>query len=619
MRYLGNKESLVNEIETLLNEKDLLNRNLSFFDAFCGTGAVANHLSPFYNDIKLNDNLNWAVIYSKGRLVASDCLFDKLNFDPIEFFNSNQEIYKGFFYENYSPGNSQRMYFSEYNAGRIDFFRMTIEEWWKEDNITENEYYYLLACLVESVSKVANVAGVYGAYLKHWDSRALKEITFEKVSSQGVSGLNIESYASKIEDKIEDIECDILYLDPPYTQNQYGTQYHLLETLILNDNPEISKITGSRSTTPMRSDWSKNYKSHILFDYILANTKARYVIFSYNNAGLMSKKFIESSLKRYGIATTYICKKISYKKYQNWKSKNNEDHFEYLFFIELKDKKDVRFESPLNYTGSKSKIINEIINNSPTESERIVDAFGGGFNVGINFSNQIVYNEINFFVKELIESFQSNDTYDYLKYIQKMTKKFGLERGNKEAYNYARSYYNSLPTSKKDPRLLFTIILYGFNQQIRFNNSHEFNNPSGIRWFNDRMLEKMISFSRVIKIKDITFSSRDYSELTDCIDSKTFLYLDPPYMLTTGSYNDGKRGFNGWDTSMEKQLFSFLNAMNKKEIKFMLSYVIEHKGEVNGELINWISENDYRVIELGDVTGISGSKRKEVLIVNYDK
>lgn len=114
-----------------------------------------------------------------------------------------------------------------------------------------------MACLLESVSGISNTAGVYGAFLKHWDKRALKPIIFNRIDSSPGIAKNIEVLNSRIEDIISDIDCDILYLDPPYTQNQYGTQYHLLETLILNDNPILSKITGSRPTTSMRSQWSK--------------------------------------------------------------------------------------------------------------------------------------------------------------------------------------------------------------------------------------------------------------------------------------------------------------------------------------------------------------------------
>lgn len=133
------------------------------------------------------------------------------------------------------------------------------------------------------------------------DSRALKEIRFSKVDS---IDCDVKSYNDKIENIIDDIDCDILYLDPPYTQNQYGTLYHLLETLILNDEPEISKVTGSRKTAQMRSDWSKEYKANILFDKIMSKTKAKYVVLSYNNDGFMSKEFIEASMKRYGKTET---------------------------------------------------------------------------------------------------------------------------------------------------------------------------------------------------------------------------------------------------------------------------------------------------------------------------
>lgn len=68
---------------------------------------------------------------------------------------------------------------------------------------------------------------MYGAFLKKWDSRAIKPINFIKVESKNSNCNSIEIYNSKIEDIIQDIECDVLYLDPPYTQNQYGTQYLL--------------------------------------------------------------------------------------------------------------------------------------------------------------------------------------------------------------------------------------------------------------------------------------------------------------------------------------------------------------------------------------------------------
>ncbi len=619
MRFLGNKESIIYDIESLIKEKGLFNAPFVFFDAFTGSGTVADHFKSNFN-IVINDNLTWSVLYSRGRICASICKFDKLGLNPFDYLNTNKNTIEGFIYNTYAPTKTERMYFTPENAGRIDFFRYQIEDWKTQGVISYDEYCYLIASLIESVSSVSNTAGVYGAFLKKWDARALKPIEFMKVPFSKGNVVSIAQFNDKLENIIENVDCDIIYLDPPYTQNQYGTQYHLLETLVLNDNPDVSPITGSRSTAPMRSDWSKEYKSHILFERIVAKTKARYIILSYNNDGFMSKTYIEAVLKRYGKPETYISRKISYKKYQNWKSQNDNPHFEYLYFIEKKDPDQIVYESPLNYIGSKAKVVLDIKRAIPTGCNSFVDAFAGGFNVGINSGfDHIVYNDINCFVTELVKSFSDIDTYQYLLYIRKITNKFGLEKANSEAYIAVRNYYNSLPENKRDPRLLFTIILYGYQQQIRFNSNHEFNNPVGMRWFNDKVLEKMISFSRAIKESEVTFFSDNYTSLENRLNNDSFVYMDPPYMFTTGSYNDGKRGFKGWNSILEDELFQFANRLNQRGIHFMLSYVIQHKGLINEKLLKWVNENNYHIIELGDILGISGSRRKEVLIVNYSK
>ena len=627
MRFIGNKELIVNEIKELLKSKGLLNTEkelfddnakskLKFFDAFCGTGAVSNSIKDYF-DLVVNDLITWSVIYTRGRVTSATCDFEKLGFDPFEYLNGNKKKSKGFFYKNYSPGGSERMYFNPDNAGRIDYFRKTIEKWKKSELITQNEYSYLLASLIESISFVSNTAGVYGAFLKHWDPRSQKPIIFQRVDSKNSNCNNVEYFNRKIEDIIEEVECDILYLDPPYTQNQYGTQYHLLETLVLDDKPSISPITGSRPTTPMRSDWSKDFKSHILFDRLIAKTKAKYIIFSYSKDGFMSKSFIEASLKRYGKSETYKCKKITYNKYKNFKSRGKKDHFEYLFFIEKKQNEKVNYVSPLNYIGSKAKMISEIEEYLPENISTFFDVFGGGFNVGINSkAKKIIYNDLNYLVKDLVESFEKHDTYQYLLYLRRIIKKYNLVAKDSESYIKARNYYNSLPKEKRDPRLLYSVILYGFNQQIRFNGNHDFNNPVGMRWFNDKVLEKVISFSRVIKEEDICFKSADYQEILEDLPMDSFVYLDPPYRLTTGAYNDGKRGFKGWGIEAEKRLFKFLDTLNNNSIRFMLSYVMEHKGLTNQELESWINENEYNLINVRQIPGI---QRKEVLIINYDQ
>ncbi len=614
MRFIGNKELIKSEIKDLLQGLGLTGKGLTVFDGFCGSGAVSDSLKDSFKLVS-NDMLKWCVIYTRGRIHAHECTFLTLNLDPFEHFNSNHETSKGYIFNNYSLGGSNRMYFSEYNASRIDYFRLTIEQWKVDNLITENEYAYLLASLIESISFVSNTAGVYGAFLKHWDPRALKPIEFKRVLSSDSQSIETTYINSKLEDIISEVECDILYLDPPYTQNQYGTQYHLLETLILNDNPTISNVTGSRPTAPMRSDWSKDFKTHILFDKVLAKTKAKYIVFSYSVDGFMSKSFIEASMKRYGKADTFICKKLDYKKYSNFKSRDNHNHFEYLFFIERKTEGEITYESPLNYTGSKAKMATLINGHAPKNYRTFVDAFGGGFNVGININaSRIIYNDINHFVSDLVSSFKKENTYDYILYLKRIIRKFGLEPKNAESYANVRDYYNSFPPKKRDPKLLYAVILYGFNQQIRFNGNHDFNNPVGMRWFNDKMLEKMISFARVIKEKNVFFESKNYLDISHEIDENTFTYFDPPYMLTKGSYNDGKRGFHGWNVDSEIDFFKFIDSLNTNRKPVMISYVSEHKGKQNFHIDEWINKGGYNLIQ---VDPSLGNSRKEIIITNY--
>lgn len=617
MRYLGSKDSLAYRIVDLLREKGLLQNKYTFCDGFCGMGAVADAVKNTYKKIIINDSLKCASVFTHARLIANGCTFEKLGFDPFCFFNESNEFREGFIYQNYSPGASERMYFSKENAGRIDFFREIIEKWYESDKITNNEYAYLLACLLESVSSISNTAGVYGAFLKHWDKRALKPIIFNRIDSSPGIVKNIEVLNSRIEDIISDIDCDILYLDPPYTQNQYGTQYHLLETLILNDNPMLSKITGSRPTTPMRSQWSKNYYAHVLFDKIIAETKAKYVIFSYNNDGFMSKDFIETTMKRYGIENSYTCEIIDYKKYNNFKCQGADGHVEYLFFIEKKPSERVVIESPLNYTGSKSKMVGFIKSQLPKDDiDTFVDAFGGGFNVGVNINaKKIIYNDINPFVEGLIRSFYSNPC-SYLQYIEKQIKKYNLSPDNKEGFFKLRDQYNSIPVVKRDPRMLYTLILYGFQQQIRFNSNWGFNNPAGSRWFNENLLSKFIAFTRSLQTKNVLFMNSNFGVLDIQFTPHTFIYADPPYRSTLGVYNDGKRGFEGWTLDHERQLCKFLDAANEHDAKFMLSYVVKVGEFTNTEIIEWTNKNKYHMV---DVIAAQGryNNRHEVLIKNY--
>jgi adenine-specific DNA-methyltransferase len=265
--------------------------------------------------------------------------------------------------------------------------------------------------------------------------------------------------------------------------------------------------------------------------------------------------------------------------------------------------------------GGKYNMIDFLKNHEPTNYTKFIDLFGGGFNVGINSKcTNIIYNDSNFKVKQLIEMFRDLDIYELYKYLLQNIKKYNLTKNGKEAYNRARNDYNHPEPPLRDTRLLYLLILYGFQQQIRFNSSLEYNNPVGESGFNEKIHEKLVSFSRVIKEKKTIFFSDDYSELIGHIDSNTFVYCDPPYLITLGSYNDGKRGFNGWNEHEEVRLHKFLDEISKRGGKFMLSNVLKHKEKTNQLLIDWITNNKYKIIKYD---GKVKKSREEVIIINY--
>lgn len=614
MRYIGNKSKVLNEIDKLIEKKGLNNNGLTFFDAFTGTATVAHHYKGKYHLIA-NDNLYFSYVIAEAKLNSKSAMFEKLGFNPFDYFNSvNTSNCIGFITKNFAPFLSNRMYFSDENAKLIDFIRQTINDWYTMDKITENEKYFLIASLIESVSKVSNVAGVYGSFLKTWDPRAIKRMIYLPIDTEPYVDDLAEIYNDDILNVIKKVKGDILYLDPPYTKNQYSIQYHLLETIALYDNPILKGKTGARDMHLYTSDFSRVGNVYVAFEELIANADFKHIILSYSSDGLMSKEFIESILKRYGKKETFEFIKFSYRQYKNSKAEDRDSHYEYLFYIEKELKP--KYASPLNFIGGKYDMIDFLKTYIPKKIDTFYDLFAGGFNVGINVdANKIVYNDINFKIRELLEYITNADIKDFYKYISSTIVKFGLKNGDKESYLKLREKYNNTPINKRDCRDLFLLIMFGFQQQIRFNNKLNYNNPVGQAGFNDKILDKLISFSRITKEKNIFYYSEDYEQFLDYITKDDFVYIDPPYLITTGSYNDGKRGFNGWNEKEELRLLRFLDCLNEKHIKFMLSNVLTHKDKTNRILKEWIEKNNYKIIKYD---GKTRGNRAEIIVLNYE-
>ena len=290
---------------------------------------------------------------------------------------------------------------------------------------------------------------------------------------------------------------------------------------------------------------------------------------------------------------------------------------------------DTYIKSPLNYIGGKYKILNQIIPKFPKKINTFVDLFGGGFNVGINVNaNNLIYNDVIEPLCELINYFYDNTADDVILKLERNIKENNLTKENLEAFKKLRNKYNHYNYENEEDRVLdfYTLILYSFNYQIRFNQSMEYNTPFGKNRSSYNLNTKKNIKSFIDKLNKINLSITkkrfidfDFSSL----GKDDFVYCDPPYLITTGSYNDGNRGIKDWTIDDEKNLLNILDDLNSRGVKFALSNVLVANDKENDVLTEWSKK--YTVYIIKNTFNNSNYRRKskddaiEVLITNYEE
>lgn len=610
MRYIGNKKKLLHEIAEVLNLEEYNNKQPVICDLFGGSGTVGDY---FKNQAKIiaNDLLYSSFVLNKGKLLNAGLpkfagiegnIFDTLN--KLEIPNNATDIHC--IAKNYSPL-GDRMYFTSDNALKIDVIRMEIEELYRQNLLEDNEYYYLLASLIESATKFSNITGTYEAYLKHWDSRAIKDFKISPLEMTEANKIFDNCiYNADANDVIRKIEGDILYIDPPYTTTEYSSAYHVLETIAKYDLPNIAGKTGRRTDRTF-SAYTKKTALESLED-LVRQAKFDRIVISYSNQGLLEESELMSMLNNYSVENTLKIKKISYRKYKNSRSKNSNKLYEYIISFQ---KKNNSFKSPLNYSGSKDRLMEQITPYLPAHISTFADMFGGAFNVGLNVvADNYIYNEKSPFTYGIINMISNSNADELIKKIKKDIKKYKLEAEAKEAYVAYRELYNK---DTSNYFKLYVLSCFCFQNQLRFNSSMKFNTPVGNCAFNDDIedrINKFIEFSskQKIKMQNTSYKEIDLSQL----DKDSLLYFDPPYIITKATYNDGKRGIDYWDENSELELLAYLDSLDKMGYKFMLSNVINHKGKVNHILQEWVESKNYKLIKL------KSRYREEIIVINYE-
>lgn len=633
-RYLGNKYKLLPFILKVVKEECPNIHTVA--DIFAGTGAVASA----FTDKKLitNDILYSNYICHVAWFASEDYEEEKI-INLITDYNSRIVDEDNYMSENFAD-----TYFSLKDCRKIGFIRQDIEERFEQGEINARERALLITSLLYAMDKIANTCGHYDAYRQGVEFDKNLELSVP----QPVKNLNENNVCYNIDTNqlAAEIEADLVYIDPPYNSRQYCDAYHLLENVARWEKPEVFGVAKKMDRTALKSDYCTQ-KAAAAFERLIDSVHAKYILLSYNNMAekgnersnaKISDEDIMRILQKRGTVKVFA---ENYKTFSTGKSDIKENQ-ERLFLCTCYEQERTIIPSALNYTGGKYKLLPQILPLFPKDVDKAVDLFCGGCNVGINLNcNQVQFNDSDQYLMGLLDTFRrlsKTEVFEWIfgaikEYQLSLVSKYGYEyygcessKGlgayNKAGYNKLRKDFNNCKEQNDEYYLmLYLLIVYSFNNQIRFNKKGEFNLPVGKRDFNIRMQKKLKAFLDRIKSGDYSFTNRDFREIPlEEFTDKSFFYADPPYLITCAAYNEQ----GGWTAKDERDLLAYLEELDKRGIRFALSNVLENKGRKNDILINWIKKNknfkaialDYNYANSNYHTQREGVT-KEVLVVNY--
>jgi hypothetical protein len=217
------------------------------------------------------------------------------------------------------------MYFREEHARRLDAILDRLAAWKRERTVTRAEFYVLLAATIDGADRVANISGTYGAYLKTWQANTAGP--FRLVPPPVIPGRGRNrAYRCDGNHLVRLVPCDVLYIDPPYNHRDYAANYHVLEVIAerhaIRDprayEANLAGVTGMRPYRRSAYCRQRGGACAAAFRDLVAHARARHVIVSYNEEGILSREEIEGALAAYaGAGGSVELTRVPYKRFRS--------------------------------------------------------------------------------------------------------------------------------------------------------------------------------------------------------------------------------------------------------------------------------------------------------------
>ena len=280
------------------------------------------------------------------------------------------------------------------------------------------------------------------------------------------------------------------------------------------------------------------------------------------------------------------------------------------------------FTQPLfAYLGNKHRLLPDMKRLFPEDFDVFVDLFGGSSVVGINTNaRQITINDNNLFLIGIYKGIQETTPDDAWRLLETIINRYSLNKENESGYYTCRDEYNKISYEERCNNYWYwglVLVWCSFNRStVQFNLQNEYNAPFGFNKVNFELAkQKFFAFAKKVSGSEIVFTCDDYKNVD--IQTGAFVYIDPPYLITTATYN------KGWDEQAESELYNYLETLDNKGVRWAMSNVFENNGENHTMLSDWVSRKKYRVHYLDGEYIHANFRRKnkgrtvEVLITNY--